>query len=217
MKRIQIVRASVVVVIAGYLFTIFGIGIAIACSPWFSFFYNWLSDLGNSKMGTNYVFDGLKVCVLFNLSLMVGGISGIIFSIGLSISGVFNNRKGKTGVGILLTGMIFIFLTGLFSEDFGVVHSLVSSVFFFAVPVSLLVFSFSLRGYNRIIFTVTGIISLIAFVLLFVDRPWGSNSVIEFIPAVALGIEVLTFSRLLWFSSENSVVTPQHSQFRESS
>ncbi|MCX8174259.1 MAG: DUF998 domain-containing protein [Thermoplasmata archaeon] len=194
MEKRTMVKLGVIVVWAGYIATVTLMVVAIANSPWFSFQYNWLSDLGNSTRSQNYA-AGIRVTYIFNASLMIGGIAGMFFSHVLFTSGAFLGKKGKLSTLLFFLGTVFIFLTGLFSEDFGIVHTIVSLGLFFMVPVSLLAFSFSLNGWERKLFQIIAFCSLAAFIFLFIDRPWGSNAVVELVPCAALGIGLAVLSR----------------------
>lgn len=200
MEKQKLLRLGVVVVWLGYCGALCLIGIAIASSPWFSFQYNWLSDLGNSNMSLNYV-GGIPVTYIFNSSLILGGIAGMFFSYTLFISETFSTRKGKVSVILFFLAMVFVFLTGIFSEDYGKIHGIVALTFFFLVPISLLSFSFSFEGWERLATLIVSVCSLAAFALLFVDRPWGSNAVVELIPCAALGVEFVFLSRKMLVES----------------
>lgn len=207
MHKQNLLKLGVVIVWLGYTATISLIAVAIASSPWFSFQYNWLSDLGNSTMSKNYV-GGIWVKYVFDASLMIGGIAGMCFSYILFISNTFSTKNGKIAVFLFFMGMIFIFLTGLFSEDFGIIHTIVSLCLFFLVPISLLAFSVSLESWEKRLFQIIAISSLVAFIFLFVDRPWGSNALVELIPCAALGIGLIILTKKMLAESQREDPTP---------
>ncbi|MEM3397180.1 MAG: DUF998 domain-containing protein [Thermoplasmata archaeon] len=211
MDRQNLLKLGVIIVWLGYTATIFLMAVAIASSPWFSFQYNWLSDLGNSNMSQNYA-AGIRVTYIFDASLIIGGIAGILFSHALFISSAFSTKKGRIAVVLFFIGMIFVLLTGLFSEDYGIVHTIVSLCLFFMVPISLLAFSFSLDPWEKRLFQIISICSLIAFIFLFVDRPWGSNAIVELIPCAALGIGLIVLSRKILEERQKRKEMPEVTQ-----
>ena len=119
--------------IAGSVVAFTAIGLAIAASPWFSWFNNALSDLGNTSLhpSTAWIFDS---------GLIMAGILSTIFAILLSK----NNPSWKYLVWSVPLAISSIDLTfiGIFNESFGSVHLVVSEVFFFAIALSLFLFSY---------------------------------------------------------------------------
>ena len=77
------------------------IGIAILLSPWFSWTESWLSDLGGSpKDRPIWAAHGIA-SILFNSGLVIAGILGICFAIGMRKSGLLNTPLGSAGILIL--------------------------------------------------------------------------------------------------------------------
>jgi len=214
-EKSEIIKLSAYLVIISYAVCFICIGIAIAKSPWFSFPYNWLSELGNSSEGNTPVVDGILVCHVFNAGLMLGGLGGMAFSYGMYLSNIFKGKKGMLAIALFFLAMVFIFLTGFFSQDYGILHTISAFSFFFLVPLSLLAISLSTPGWTKLTLRIVSVASLLAFVLLFVDRPWGSNSIVEFVPAIALGVGIILIVRMI-LSPNSPSATQTASQDRES-
>jgi hypothetical membrane protein len=100
--------------------------LAIYYSPWFSWTENALSDLG--VQGT--------AAILFNSSLIVGGVLTIIFAIGLREI-LLNRTLGQIGTLIFILDGVMLCAIGIFPETAGVIHFYVSVAFFVLLPVSL--------------------------------------------------------------------------------
>jgi len=179
------IKLGIIALWVGYSFTVALLALAIASSPWFSFQYNWLSDMGNSAINPN-TFYGIPVKYIFDASLMIGGLGGIIFT--YAISPKFASLKGRIAIALFYANSLAIFFTGLFSEDFGILHTISSLALFILIPISLLAFSFSMEGWAKKGLFLVSICSLLAFCLLFLDRPWGGNAIVELIPCAALGV-----------------------------
>lgn len=100
--------------------------LAISYSPWFSWTENALSDLG---------VDG-TAAILFNSSLIVGGLLTFIFAIGLRK--ILKDRKlGHIGTLILILASANLCAIGIFPETAGAIHLYVSVAFFTLLPISL--------------------------------------------------------------------------------
>ena len=146
---------------------------SISLSPWFSWYSNALSDLGN------YARSG--VAPIFNLGLIISGILTVVF--GLGILEYLKNRKlGKAGVFILMIAGAALTCIGIFSEDFGEIHFYASVAFFSLFPISLLIIGAALilecsRGF--------GIFSIIIAILAGIPWPlyftftWGGVAIPE--------------------------------------
>jgi len=100
--------------------------LAIYYSPWFSWTENALSDLG--VQGT--------AAILFNSSLVVGGVLTIIFAIGLREI-LLNRTLGRIGTLIFILDGTMLCAIGIFPETAGDIHFYVSVAFFVLLPVSL--------------------------------------------------------------------------------
>jgi hypothetical membrane protein len=100
--------------------------LAIHHSPWFSWTENALSDLGVRGIAA----------VLFNSSLIVGGILTIIFAIGLR-EALLNKTLGRIGMPIFILDAAMLCAIGVFPETVGDIHLYVSVAFFVLLPISL--------------------------------------------------------------------------------
>ncbi len=102
------------------------IGIAVLINPWFRWADHALSDLGASGIAYNNV---------FNFGIMVAGMAGLIFTLG-----IFRYAEGKAGgVGTLLFlfAMVCLILVGIFPMGTDP-HYYVSVLFFVLSAIGLL-------------------------------------------------------------------------------
>lgn len=108
--------------------------VAIAISPDFLWTDNALSDLGHYTridIGPNPEIRA----IIFNSGLVITGIMMLIFTLPL----VKNMEKPLTKFGMLVFVIAELFLIGIgiFSENFGSIHFLVSVGFFFSFPFAM--------------------------------------------------------------------------------
>jgi hypothetical membrane protein len=115
--------------IVAYLF----IGVAIAQSPWFRWDVNALSDLGHSSRS--------NVAPVFNFGLLFTGLLILAYAI-LSL------RHSARWTSLALAAAAFsLQLVGAFNEVYGVLHYVVSVLFFVLMGVASLVYAAERRSY----------------------------------------------------------------------
>ena len=148
--------------------------LAIYFSPWFSWTENALSDLG--VQGT--------AAVLFNSSLVIGGVLIIIFAFGVR-EFLLNKTLGRIGTLVFFLDGAMLCAIGIFPETAGDIHFYVSVAFFVLLPVSLflngvaMMQEFSERKTG--LFTiVTGIVAATVWML-----QWSAFAIPETIAALA--------------------------------
>ena len=125
-KRLTGLKVAWLCGVIGPLIMITFIFLAISYSPWFSWKENALSDLG---------VDGIAA-ILFNSSLIVGGLLFLIFAIGLRKI-LMNRKLGHAGTLILILASANLCAIGIFPETAGAIHFYVSVAFFVLLPISL--------------------------------------------------------------------------------
>ena len=156
--------------IASVIVAFLSITLAILNAPWFSFWNNWLSDLGKTSGSAFF----------FNTGLIISGMLCIIFSYRL-INSIRSAR-------MLLVSSIFISLIGLFPSTTGVIHYAVSVMFFFTGILSLVVFSFESKGSERYAFIALALIASSVWIL---PIDMGKGAIKEVISASTISILVL--------------------------
>lgn len=180
-----------IIVLTSILFAIF-------YSPWFSWTANALSDLG--VQGT--------AAILFNSSLVVGGVLTIIFAIGLREI-LLNKTLGWIGTLIFILDAAILCAIGLFPETAGDIHLYVSVAFFVLLPISLFLIGVAMMqepSERKLgLFTVmAGIVTATVWAL-----PWRAVAIPEIIAVLAasvwsivLGISLFMQTSLLQLQSE---------------
>jgi hypothetical membrane protein len=148
--------------------------LAIYYSPWFSWTENALSDLG--VQGT--------AAIVFNSSLVVGGVLTIIFAIGLREI-LLNRTLGRIGTLIFILDGAMLCAIGIFPETAGDIHFYVSVAFFVLLPVSLFLNGVAMMQESSErktgLFTITaGIIAATVWML-----QWSAVAIPEIIAALA--------------------------------
>ena len=100
--------------------------VAMSLDSEYRFGRNYLSDLG--------VGDGAWA---FNSGVIIAGALFLVFDI-LSVRSVLGNRPlGRAALSLLMVGAVFLMLVGVFTEDAGDLHGLVSYGFFLSMLVAL--------------------------------------------------------------------------------
>jgi len=146
------------------------IALAISYSlSWFSWTNNALSDLGGPPPAT------ATAAVLFNSGLIIGGILGMMFAVGL----MYNMRKQIESIGtfILFLAIVSLIAVGVFPETAGHIHLYVSVAFFALFPISLFFIGAPMTrepterclGFVTLLLGVFAIISAAPIVLVSVD------------------------------------------------
>jgi len=187
-KRVVGLRIAGLCGVASPVITLTSIFLAISYSPRFSWTENALSDLG---------VDG-NAAIIFNSSLIVGGLLTIIFALGLRE--ILQSRTlGHTGSLILILAAVSLCAIGIFPETAGDLHVYVSVTFFTLLPISLFFIGAAMiqkpSERNLGFFTVlAGVIMLVVWML-----PWGEGIAIpEMLASLAASLWSIVWGILLF-------------------
>lgn len=162
---------------------------AILLSPWFNFFNNALSDLGNVTLHSSTAW-------IFNTGLILAGILIAIFGAILTV-------KNKSWMYLawtlpLTASGIDLALIGVFPENAGHIHWIVSVIFFSLTIITMLVYSYCSWPLNApqigAVALVFGIVSLIVW---FVKWPWRGVAIQETSTCIMASICVILIARRL--------------------
>ena len=174
--------------IAAVIIAYSSITAAILLSPWFSWFNNALSDLGNTSNPLNISSGAARI---FDFGLIVGGILITLFAI-LLLRDARYSWLYTIWIIPLLISSIDLSMIGVFNESFGNIHLVVSIVFFFFTALTLLTYSYVSfpLGTPR-----TGAVALVLGVVCaatWVARwPWQGVAIQEAVTSLASSILVL--------------------------
>ncbi|MBD3406526.1 MAG: DUF998 domain-containing protein [Candidatus Lokiarchaeota archaeon] len=113
------------------LIALLGIITAIALSPNFLWTDNALSDLGHYTR-TDLGGPQLVVAIIFNGSLITTAIL-VMYAV-FRLFREFNDQLTKIALGLFFIATIFLMSIGIFSENFGYLHFIVSVGFFLSFP-----------------------------------------------------------------------------------
>lgn len=111
---------------------------AFSVSPWFSWFNNALSDLGNTSNPAN-VSSGASW--LFDIGLISSGSLAALFTLLLSKDERFSWKYIACTIPLLISS-IGLAMIGIFNESFRSIHLVVSVIFFFFTALALLIYSY---------------------------------------------------------------------------
>lgn len=151
--------------------------IAAWLSPWFDWKTNAISDMGVYSYGQTAAF-------VLNSGLVIAGSLTIIFTIGLwsKIADHWLERGGTIVMG--LTGLSLVGI-GVFPENFGRIHFLVSVMFFVLAPVGMWFFAgrFLQEPARRQFGIAALLLSLVTVVAW--SLPWEGIAIPEYLSALA--------------------------------
>lgn len=167
---LPIIKVLKIIGISGALIAYPFIIISIIFSPWFNFYNNALSDLGNAVHGSTALF--------YNIGLILSG----FFTAAAAISISINHRSWKYwiwAIPLILAGLD-LSLIGFFPENAGNIHLIVSVIFFVSIALTMLIYSYiswplstpALGGLSLIF----GIVSIVIWV---VNMPWKGVAIQE--------------------------------------
>jgi hypothetical membrane protein len=158
---------GIVAALAAYPFIL----ASIALSPWFNIYNNALSDLGNT------VSNGW-VGYVYNSGLILAGALLVVFAI-LHSRQSYDSRTLVWTLPLMIASADLA-LVGIFSENTGHVHGIVSEVFFLIIVVTMLAYSYVSwpLGSPRVgaVALVFGILSSIVW---FLSWPWEGVAIQE--------------------------------------
>ncbi len=182
--------------ISGILAPLIGftfIVLALSQVTWFSWTENWLSDLGGEEGSTDIWTTHGTPSILFNIGLIMAGILGIIFALGLLDRWRSGRGKGgerlKIGAILLVLDATCLMFVGIFPLSLFEYHAVFAFTFFMLIPVSLLFIGtgLRLRGDDRSSGVLTlGIIGTLLFMVLGAPPPWGQNAILELLLAFVM-------------------------------
>lgn len=106
---------------------------SIALSPWFNVYDNALSDLGNTATNgaVGYVYDA---------GLVVAG--GLVLAFAVLLSRGGRDHRNMVWTVPLMIAAFDLAMVGVFSENTGHIHGVVSEIFFLMIVVSMLCYSY---------------------------------------------------------------------------
>ncbi|MHA1653168.1 MAG: DUF998 domain-containing protein [Candidatus Thorarchaeota archaeon] len=167
---------------------------AIAISPWFSWFDNALSDLGNYN-------NGMPAAAIFNAGLITTG--AMLFVFLMRLMGRVHDTLTRVGLAIFSISVAFLTLIGVFSENAGKIHFWASVGFFFTFPFAMWAVGLSwLRFVHLRWFAVTSI--LLPFVSLYLwtvtfggTASWTGVAIQEILTALTAIVWIWLFQLLL--------------------
>jgi hypothetical membrane protein len=119
----------VVAALAAYPFIL----ASIALSPWFNVYDNALSDLGNT------VNNG-QVGYVYNAGLILSG--ALVLAFALLLSKRSSDRRTLVWTVPLVVGACDLAMVGVFSENTGHIHGVVSEIFFLMIVITMLAYSY---------------------------------------------------------------------------
>jgi len=133
------------------------ISLAILSSPWFTWTQHALSDLGVKEQSPFF----------FNIGMILGGLFGIFFSLGL-----LRVLSNKIGAFLLLVSSIALIGIGLFPETVVTLHFLTSAAFFIFITVAFLVLGLTIKhnqfersvGVLALVFAVVALMSTVLLI-----------------------------------------------------
>jgi hypothetical membrane protein len=144
---------------------------SVALSPWFNVYNNALSDLGNtlSNGSVGYVYD---------VGLVLSG--AMIFSFSFLTSREARDSRTLVWTAPLMVAAFDLALVGIFSENRGQIHGVVSEIFFLMIVVTMLAFSYvSWPLGSPYIGAVALVFGILSSLIWFTSWPWSGVAIQE--------------------------------------
>jgi hypothetical membrane protein len=151
------------------------VGISIAISPWFSWKRNALSDLGHPIRS--------NAAPIFNFGLLLTGILLIIY-----IVIVLKDHLKWTSHSLLLSAFL-LQTVAMFDEIYGILHFIVSILFFISLGISSFFYALEKKSYLAIASLIIGIFSWIFYLIKIFDM---GIAVPEIISSFAVASWIMT-------------------------
>ncbi len=176
------------------MFTLTLVFVSVALSPWFSWQYNDLSDMGISSTAN-----------LFNATLLIGSAFYWVFAIGFLRWRGLAARLAKVATFFLLVGAVGLTLIGLFPEDVGRIHRTVAVTYFSATPLAYVWFGFDWLKHNEPVSGTLSIVAGLAALLMILFVPHDHYAVPEILAAVTIGAWTLTCGVKILFEPKTAL------------
>ncbi|MEM2510822.1 MAG: DUF998 domain-containing protein [Candidatus Methanomethylicia archaeon] len=159
------------------------IGVSIMLSPWFNPYENALSDLGNIAL------NGLTAYI-FNLGLILSGFLIALFALFVSLK--YYSWRYLCWTILLLAAGIDLTLIGFFPEDTGVIHGLVSVIFFILIILVMLIYGCCSWRTNLPLTSIIAIIFGLVSVMVWIMKwPWRGVAIQEAVTSIMTSIWLL--------------------------
>ena len=163
------------------------IGVSIMFSPWFNPYDNALSDLGSIAL------NGLAAYI-FNFGLILSGFLVALFALFISLR--YCSWRYLCWTILLLAAGIDLTLIGLLPEDTGMMHGLVSVIFFILVILIMLIYGCcSWRIGSPLTSIIAIVFSLASIMVWIVKWPWCGVAIQEATTSIMVSIWLLMVLR----------------------
>ena len=144
---------------------------SVFLSPWFNVYDDALSDLGNT------VSNG-AVGYVYNAGLVLAG--ALIFAYAVLFSRRIHDRRVLVWSIPLMLAAVDLAMVGIFSENTGHIHGVVSEVFFLMIVVTMLTYSYvSWPLGSARIGAVALFFGILSAIIWFVAWPWSGVAIQE--------------------------------------
>ncbi|MEM0117086.1 MAG: DUF998 domain-containing protein [Conexivisphaerales archaeon] len=162
--------------------------VSMLLSPWFNMYEDALSDLGNLNNGL--------AARIYDSGLTLGGVFVILFSLMLMRG---NRGKHFVTVGTLISFIgIALALIGLFPENAGEIHGIISTFFFGLIVVSMIIYGYLSWPLGS---PITGLLAtlfgIVAASVWFIKWPWSGIAIQETFTSLLASFWLLQVSVLL--------------------
>ena len=183
--------------------------LAVSQSPNFNWTENWLSDLAGVYVAPPTFPDRQDVstpntAIIFSSGLLICGVLGFIFSIGLWK--IIRIHSGRVGSLIMILASIALFNIGLFPEPTGIPHVIASLTYFILGPIAILYISAAtldsnqkFLGYFIMILGIIGVIFGGVFILF--------GAIPELIASISISIFTIIFGVKMYRQSRKHIIS----------
>jgi hypothetical membrane protein len=171
---------------------------AASLSPWYSWTYNYISDIGGHPGDRPVWSVHGAASILLNIGLIAAGLMGVAFAFVLRGIKALGTPCGRLGSSLFLLDMVALMSVGIFPESTGGPHGVAAVSLFVLIPLSLIFMGIGLRETSdekrfAVLVLLLGLASFLSFALFALPRPYGQNGVVELIPSICTGTFSISF------------------------
>jgi len=160
---------------------------AISQAPWWSLTDNSISRLAGGHDDRPFYSAKGVPSILLNTGLLLCGVLGTAFGIGLWRSDMFSGGWGRAGKGLYIASVACLYLVGVFPLTYGLIHTVVSYTLFILAPASMAMMGTQAMltgGKQRNLGWLLVVLAILGAFPFFVIWPWPGLAISEFIAIV---------------------------------
>lgn len=181
---------------------------AISQAPWWSLTDNSISRLAGGPDDRPFYSATGAPAILLNTGLLLCGVLGTAFGIGLWRSDMFSGGWGKAGKAFYIASVACLYLVGVFPLTFGEIHTAVSYTLFILAPASMVMMGVEAMltgGRQKNLGRLLLFLAILGAFPFFVIWPWPGLAISEFIAIVPQSVFAIVVGIRLFKGNPSTV------------